>query len=218
MSPLKWMTGLQGSTVTAMWISRIFELPVARATSLSENIYYWNWISWNWTMFVQVQMGDLSGYLACYHTYKLLTFSSILARLLSLLWLTESTLSRVRNTLRHWDPHHSASKREGEKGAGAVLFHSCVARVGCLIWSEKKHVARPLSPSIARKRKMCPKIEAKWRDLSMRHEFWLKKETLWRDLPANIFEWGATQAFIEKEYRVAQPTFDSWISIKRKNV
>ena len=29
------------------------------------------------------------------------------------------------------------SKREGEKGAGAVLFRSHVARVGCLIWSEK---------------------------------------------------------------------------------
>ena len=29
------------------------------------------------------------------------------------------------------------SKREGEKGAGAVLFRLCVARVGCLIWGEK---------------------------------------------------------------------------------
>ena len=33
--------------------------------------------------------------------------------------------------------HVDASKREGEKGARAVLFRSRVARVGCLIWSEK---------------------------------------------------------------------------------
>ena len=33
-----------------------------------------------------------------------------------------------------------------------------------------------------------------------------------------FFECGVTQAFIEKEYRVVRPTFDSWTSIKRKIV
>ena len=53
-----------------------------------------------------------------------------------------------------------------------------------------KHVARPSSPSIARKSEICPKKEVKWRDLSVRRGFRLKMETRWRDLPAKLFTRG----------------------------
>ena len=51
----------------------------------------------------------------------------------------------------------------------------------------QKHVARPLSPSIAQKSEICPKMEPRWCDLSVRHGFWLKMEMRWCDLPAKLF-------------------------------
>ena len=92
--------------------------------------------------------------------------------------------------------------REGEKGAGAVSVGSRLfsrfARVllACMLaWASlygakkhmAKHVARPSSPSIARKSDFCPKKEVKWRDLSVRRGFRLKMETRWHDLPAKLF-------------------------------
>ena len=118
--------------------------------------------------------------------------------------------------------------REGEKGAGAVWVASRVfsrfARVllacmlACMLaWASlygvkkhmTKHVARPSSPSIARKSDFCLKKEVKWCNLSVRHGFRLKmetrwrdllftrrfsfkKETLWHDLPAKFYECGAS--------------------------
>ena len=74
---------------------------------------------------------------------------------------------------------------------------SCVARVllpfvgwkhmGFLL---RPNVARPSSPSIARKSDVCLKKEVKWRDLSVRRGFRLKMETRWRDLPAKLFTRG----------------------------
>ena len=49
-----------------------------------------------------------------------------------------------------------------------LAFCSRFARVLLPFEGIKKHVARPLSPSIARKRKMCLKKEVKWRDLSLK--------------------------------------------------
>ena len=54
----------------------------------------------------------------------------------------------------------------------------------------RPNVARPSSPSIARKWKICPKIEVRWCHLSVRRGFWLKMETRWRDLPAKLFTRG----------------------------
>ena len=109
--------------------------------------------------------------------------------------------------------------REGEKGAGAVSVGSRLfsrfARVllACMLaWASlygakkhmAKHVARPSSPSIARKSDFCPKKEVRvarpQRETRILIEngnqvarppcqtfHSLKKETLWRDLPATIF-------------------------------
>ena len=62
-------------------------------------------------------------------------------------------------------------KENGRKVPELCRSDSGYSRVLLPFEGRKKHVARPLSPSIARKRKMYPKIEAKWRDLSVRRGF-----------------------------------------------
>ena len=71
-----------------------------------------------------------------------------------------------------------------------LAFCSRFARVLLPFIARKKHVARPSSPSIARKSEICLKKEVKWHDLSVRRGFWLKMETRWRDLPAKLFTRG----------------------------
>ena len=98
-------------------------------------------------------------------------------------------------------------------GAGfSRVLLACMLAWASLYGAKKhmaKHVARPSSPSIARKSDFCPKKEVKWRHLSVRRGFRLKmetrwrdllftrgfsfkKETLWRDLPAKFYECGAS--------------------------
>ena len=100
-------------------------------------------------------------------------------------------------------------KEKGRKVPELCRSDSGYSRVLLPFEEIKKHVARPLSPSIARKRKMCLKKEVKWRDLSLKvptRGFWFKKETRWRDLSANFFHCGAAWNLIAKGSRVAQPS------------
>ena len=88
-------------------------------------------------------------------------------------------------------------KRRGERCRCCVVaiqvrsrFCSHFARVLLPFVLLKKHVARPSSPSIARKSDFCPKKDVKWRDLSLKPPtcgFRFKKETRWHDLPAKLF-------------------------------
>ena len=77
-------------------------------------------------------------------------------------------------------------KEKGRKVPVLCRSDSGYSRVLLPFEGTKNHVARPLSPSIVRKRKMYPKIDAKWRDLSVRRGFRLKMETRWRDFPAKV--------------------------------
>ena len=100
----------------------------------------------------------------------------------------------------------SSHKRRGERcrccvgREPAILRFAHVLLACMLVWASlygakkhmAKHLARPSSPSIARKLDFCPKKEVKWRDLSVRCGFRLKMETRWRDLPAKFYECGAS--------------------------
>ena len=83
-------------------------------------------------------------------------------------------------------PLEAHLKEKGGKVPVLCRSDSGYSRVLLPFEGTKNHVARPLSPSIARKRKMYPKIDAKWRDLSVRRGFRLKMETRWRDFPAKV--------------------------------
>ena len=107
-------------------------------------------------------------------------------------------------------------KRRGERcWCCGVAIQVCL-RFACVLLpflSLKKHVARPSSPSIARKSDFCPKKDVKWRDLSVRCGFWLKMETRWRNLPAKLFTHGFS---FKKEHNLPAKFYECGASSKKE--